>query len=341
MNLTIKDIGKIANVSTATVSRSLNDSPLVSEATKNRVKEIANQYGFKFNENARSLVKNKTQTVGVVYEPITERLNVELYHFGLQNSIISSFSDQNYDTIIFFPRDKEDQESNIIRFVKQNKIDGLLVHWNDISTEEAEFLNERNFPHLFLHHTPKLQPYDKGSYIVPDHEMGGYLATSHLIKQGASKIFTLTSSQYFEFEQRTLGYKRALEENNLPFVENRVLESFYSFEEGYRLVMENIHSIHHCDAIFAQTDLMAFGAIRALQSKKIRVPQDILVCGYDDTEISRYFIPSLTTIQQPKDQLAQEASLQLIEMINNPDLLQHPKQRLIPPTLVVRESTKY
>ncbi len=343
MSVTIKDIAKIAGVSHSTVSRSLNDSPLISEKTKNRIKQIAKDLDFQFNANARSLNTKKTGTIGIIYPEQMEEFRVNLYHSSLLSDIRYSLERGNLDSIVTFPRNRFTKESNIKKLINQKKIDGLIIIYADISKEELEFIKEAGIPHIFLHYIPTLDAEDKIELIATDHYFGGKIAAEHLLELGHRKILCLTADYSIggqEFLQRTEGYRSALVEKGVEVDEKLIIDGNFTFESAYKIVLENKNLFESVTAVFAQNDLMALGVIRGLNEIGFSVPEDISVIGYDDSEMGMYFKPKLTTVHQPREELSKIACEYLIEVLNKKSVyIETPVYKFVKPTLVIREST--
>ncbi|MDD4725699.1 MAG: LacI family DNA-binding transcriptional regulator [Tissierellia bacterium] len=322
MKVTIKDIAKIAGVSHATVSRSLNDSHLVAEDTKKRIKDIADTLGFEFNANARSLSTNKTGTIGIIYPERFGEFGVSLYYSSLLTQIRDYLEKEEMDTIVAFPKNRYSKDSNIKRLILSRKIDGLIIihpNINDVDQKIMNFLEKSRVPYIFLHHYPSFCDVDSVDAIYTDHFGGGYDATEYLIKQGHKNIICITShGDSREFYQRTNGYKAALSDKNIKFNENYIFRGYRDIISGFRIMKDNMDFIIEkgITGIFAQTDLMAIGVIQALKEIDKSVPKDYSIVGYDDIELIMEFKPNLTTIHQPREEIAFLTCDRLFELIN-------------------------
>ena len=335
--VTIKDIARIAGVSHSTVSRSLNDNPNVSEKTRRTIKRIARDMNFEFNANARSLSTNKTGTIGVIYPEIFERFGSFYYIELLLRAVRHSLEKASMDSIITFSRNNYTGESNIQQLVNRRKVDGLLIIHPYIAGEDWEFISRRHVPFALLHFKPRNISYGDMDYIFVDHELGGYLATDHLIRSGRRNILCINEdSPELQFIERMAGYKRAHAEHDLPVHTRNVLYGSCTYEYGYQTVTDRRGVLSEIDGIFAEADIMALGAIAALLDLGIRVPEDVAVVGYDDIEFGRIYRPSLTTVHQPREKLVADACDRLVAVINGVD--GPPLQELIQPELVLRES---
>jgi LacI family transcriptional regulator len=336
--ITIKDIAEMAEVSPSTVSRSLNGSGRIGEETRRRIQRIAFEYGFSFNTSARSLITNKTGIIGLIYPEHFNEYQHSFYLTLLMNKIRDNLEEHEYDLIVKMKHNKSTGENNIRYLVNSKKVDGLLLVHSKIAQSDLDYLHENGVPFVLLQAKQHYVDIENENWVFVDHRKGGYIATNHLIGLGHSSILCimLDSSQY-QFAERSEGYRDALRDNRIPDDAEKVVLCDGSFECSYNLVIERRDLLKRTTAIFAQTDIMALGAIEALQEIGYSVPDDIAVVAYDDIEFGKHFRPKLTTVHQPRDQLAVLGCDRIREMLKN-GVVTPPMQRLIEPYLIVRES---
>ncbi len=339
MAVTTKDIARIAKVSQSTVSRCLNNSPLISEKTRQRVLKIANDLQFEFNASARSLSTNKTNTIGIIYPDDYMEFGVNLYFGSLHTQIREMLEKKNIDLIVAFKENRYTKTDTIRRLVSQKKVDALIIAISELEQESVEFLANSSIPYIFLHFYQQVPSLKSINQIYADHLYGGYIATEHLISLNHKKIVCLTSSDGHEYHLRRQGFKKALEKNNLKYSDNLFIYGDRSFESGYEIGYKEIDKIKEYTAIFVHTDMMAFGLIEALKEQNIKIPEDISVVGYDDIELANYFRPNLTTVHQPKEEIALLGTERLLELIESENK-EKSKEVVVKPTLVIRKSTK-
>ncbi len=336
--VTIKDIARIAGVSHSTVSRSLNDSPLISDKTKNRIKRIASELNFAFNASAQSLSTRKTGTIGIIYPELFDTFGNSLYLGLLVQGLRHGLEKASLDSIGSFPRNHYTAESNIRKLISRKKIDGLLVIHPEIPVEDWEYIRDSGIPFVVLHFKPRSFDYSWMNYLFTDHVFGGYMATKALLDGGCRSILCMREdSDEIQFKERTEGYKLALEEADISFNPKMIDGGDCSFDFGFQTIMDRKDQLTSIDGIFAEADLVALGAIEALRELEIRVPEDIRVIGYDDTELGRYFRPKLTTVHQPREEHARLACERLIEMLDEQDMSPS-MQKVLKPLMIYRES---
>jgi LacI family transcriptional regulator len=337
-SVTIKDIARIAGVSHSTVSRSLNDSPLISERTKSRVKQIARELNFAFNASAQSLSTQKTDTVGIIYPELFDTFGNSLYLGLLVQGIRHGLERASLDSIGTFPRNHYTGESNIRKLISRKKIIGLLVIHPEVPREDWKYIEESQIPFVVLHFKPRSVDYSWMDYILTDHVRGGYMATETLIKSGSRNILCMREdSDELQFKERTEGYKQALADYGIPVREEMIDYGDCSFEFGYERIVARKDELGSIDGIFAEADLVAIGAIEALKDLRVRVPEDVKVIGYDDTELGKFFRPKLTTVHQPREEHAKLACERLIELLEE-GRGDGPLQRVIEPLMMYRET---
>ncbi len=337
MNSTIKDIAKLAEVSYSTVSRCLNDSTLVSPKTREKVKGIAKSIGFEFNANARGLSTSKTGTVGIIYPESFERFEINMFFAPMQNYLKRGFEKEKLDTIITFRTNRFTKESDIIKLVTKNKVDGMVIIYSFIGSDELKCLEMNRVPFVFLHNRPEKEIENSVNAFYTDHFKGGYKGVDYLVKMGHKNLLII-SPESEEFKIRLNGMKQALYNNGLKIDDLMVINGHYTYESGYTSVREYLIP-GKTTAVFAQTDLMALGAIQALKDMGLKVPQDVSVLGYDDIEPGRFIPPALTTIRQPREELAQLACNRLVELMKNyDDAAEH---EVLEPELIIRESCSF
>lgn len=337
--VTIKDIARIAGVSHSTVSRSLNDSSMISEKTKNMIKKIARDMNFEFNASARSLSTRKTGTIAVVFNERYEAMGTSIYLNRLLREIHRSLEKDSMDNLIINPLNSYTRSSNIKRVIQMQKIDGLLIFTNKISGDDWDVIQNSGLPYLIIHFKPVNTTYNRMNYIFSDHEYGGYLATEHLISNGCSNILCVTeNSNELQFIERTSGYRKALSDNGLAVNERYVITGECTYDYGYQLVMDRQGMLPEIDGIFSQADIMALGIMEGLKDLGYDIPGQIRVVGYDDIEFSSYFRPNLTTVHQPGEQMVADACSHLVALIKDEDKQLPLFQEVIRPTLIIRES---
>ena len=338
MSITTDDIAKIANVNQSTVSRCLNNSPLVSEKTKRRILQIAKENNFQFNSSARSLVTKRTNTIGIIFSKRLVDHGFDVHFRSWQDALIERLGQLGFDAIVSFSENEFTGQNNIKQLITAKKIDGLIILHSSLDKGTIDFLEESNIPYIFSKYLPDNCKTKDVDYVYVDQLKGGYLATEHLIKLGHERIMCISANtDGGEFVLRTEGYKGAIYNNNLSFSKDLLYFGDSTFNSGYNIIKESDAVLKNITAIFAQNDLMALGAMSALNELRINVPNDIAVVGYDDIELCTYFKPHLTSIHQPTKEVAILTCKRLVGALNSKG--SSVKQKLsIQPKLIIRQS---
>jgi len=308
---TIKDIAEKVSVSTTTVSLVLNSKPTrVAQATKDRIFEVARELNYKPNIHAKSLVTNKTNTIGLVIPDI-------------ENAFFSSFSkavedisyDHDYMVLLVNSNDYHERSTKVIKMLLNRGVDGLLIVSANESYKE-EFLNDYKallkdigIPFVLI---DRVFDDINANSVSFNGELGGYLATKHLIEKGNSIIACITGPKGSRTTtSRLAGYKRALNEYKIAFNKNIIFEGDYHFDSGYR-EMNNAYETD-ATAIFAFNDLMAFGALNNIHRMNMDNNYDII--GYDNIKDSSMINYNIDSIEQNSKKIGAEACRILYEQI--------------------------
>jgi len=325
MEITIKDIAKMAKVAPSTVSRALNNKGRMSDATRERIRQLARELGYHPNINAKGLATNKTGNIGIV---INKRHSPEGF-YDFYGTIIVGVEEviekQGYHLIF----SSTDGGPSAPRCVKERRVDGVIFMGCDISKELILSLNDIPLVLVDNH-------LDGVNSIAIDNEGGAYKAVEYLIKLGYRKIgFIAERLSDLSFKERFEGYKAALKEYGLEYHADLVAEGLIPPEHGY-VAMKKLLKRGTPPAVFAANDSTAAGAIKAIKENGLRVPDDIAVIGFDDGPTALHTVPLLTTVRVFREKMARVAAKRLMELIENPD--QPPIQLRLPTELVIRES---
>jgi LacI family transcriptional regulator len=339
INITIKDIAKMAGVSHSTVSRSLNNSPRVRQETKDKIREIAEKFDFEFNAGARSLSTKKTGTVGIIHPELYHDYSGSIFSNSLISEIMKRLNKSGIDSIPVFSENRENTSSNIRRLTRQQKVDAFIIVDSMVSSEDWNFISKFKIPTIQLHYRPKYTPPEAINYIYSDNIIGGRLATDFLIEHGCKTIMCVTiKSEHPEILDRLEGFLLSMMQHNLEVNKNLIFEDGCTLFNGEKIIRENKEKLKDIDGIFVHADIMALGVINELKRQGYRVPEDIRVIGYDDIELSTYFTPKLTTIHQPKESLAEKACSKLREIMGQTVESGKILQEIVTPYLVKRET---
>ena len=350
---TLRDVARMAGVSMSTVSRGLNQSDLIPEKTRARIRKIADQIGFEFNSHARSLITRRVGTIGLILPPGYENFGVSFYHATLHNALRSVLESNDFDLIVSFLSNRYTGDNNMRRLVRRRKVDGLIIMQPVLEKETIDFLRSMSMPFVFSHYPPPNGAPPGIDIIYPDNELGGYLAGRHFGELGRKKILCVMPGHGApwhspggtpdrEFALRLAGFRRGLSESGIRLTKEDLLNGDLTMNSSYDAMMSRRAGIARYDGLFALNDLMAMGAMLALRDIGRKVPRDVAVIGYDDTDLAESMRPSLTTVHQPREELSLATCEHLLELIRlSRGAGEPPSARTIvlAPRLIVRESS--
>ena len=328
---TIKDVAKDAGVSIATVSRVINNSPKASKKSIEAVKKAMKALGYRPNANARALVSQSSNTIGVLVGDISDPF------FGdMIKSIDNIARENNKHILICNGYHKAEDERAAIELLINNRCDTLIVHAKALTDQELiDFANE--IPGMVI--INRMVPEIASRCIALDNFKGTYLATEFLIRNGHKDIAWISSNHDIEdSEQRKLGYLQALSDNNLN-AKPEYMEFEQPNAEGGELAMSNLLAKNVAiSAVLTYNDYMAAGVLATLGDNSIKVPEQISIIGFDDGPLAKLVQPKLTTVRYPIQLMAEQATKLSLALVNKETVQQ--QASLFNPTLIKRLSVK-
>jgi len=332
---TIKDIAEISGVSIATVSNVVNNKGRVSKITKSKVLKIINEKNYKPSLSARGLKKQSSRLISVIVPYLKKgEFEENPFFWQLITGIESIARDQSFHVMLTGVSNNED-----LSFVHKRHFDGMIVIGIKAESKLFEKIIKINVPCVFMDsHLSDEDFYQVNS----DDKLGGYLATKHLLSMGHKKIILLSSSDIYSKEsdvdyQRWLGYRQALNEENVSYDKKLVYRGGQSMLSGYYAAQDIYNKLDKVSAVFVLSDIGAMGLIKGLKELGVSVPRDISVMGYDDIFYTDFMLPSLTTIRQDIIKKGRTAVSLLLNQVNNTSM--NKRKVILPVELKVRESS--
>jgi DNA-binding LacI/PurR family transcriptional regulator len=332
--LTSLEVAQLAQVSQATVSRALRDSPLVRPETRARVQEIARELHYRTDRNAARLRTQRSRTLALLlFEESQDEKQINPFFLSMLGHIARAAARRSFDLLVSFQQLSEDWHTD---YELSNRADGLiLLGYGDYLSyaDRLRRLAETDAHFVIWGPVIESQP---GHYLCCDNVLGASLATRHLLAQGRRQIaFAGGASDHCpEFQLRHRGYADALNAAGLKPDERLHAEAQSNEADGYQAGLQLLDSGLPFDAVFAASDLIAMGFIHALQDRGRAVPQDVAVTGFDDIASAADFNPPLTTVRQDTRLAGEQLVENLIRLIEG----QAVEPTLIVPKLVVRAS---
>ena len=281
MAVTISDIAKKAGVSSATVSRVLNDSGYVKQSTREKIEAAIKEMNFTPSAIARSLSKNETNTIGVIVPDITNS------YFGEVIKGISEVAEANNLNIILFNTDNYlEKEVRALNVLKEQRIKGIIMtpgFGEENNKEYIETINNLNIPIVLVSADLKFKEL---SGIFVDNVLGGFNATNLLISEGHTKIGIMTGILSSEpAAERVVGYKKALKEANIEINDKYILDGQFSMEKAYELTKKLLDSKDKPTALITSSNRMTMGAIKALKENNKNIPEDLAIVAFDKVDL--------------------------------------------------------
>lgn len=335
--VTISQVAREAGVSTQTVSRVVNDRPDVSPATRRQVQEVIDRLGYRPSHAARTLSQGQSCSIGVV------AYGIEYYGPSRALSgIEKKASELGYTPLLYLLRDPESNSvSQVFDDLLSRHVDGIIWAVPEIGDNRRWLKNESIQPPvpLVLH---SMSDHPESSITRVDNYRGSKLATQHLIEQGHGDVGVITGPMdWWEARERVRGWEDALAEAGIAPGEGHIVHGSWSAASGERALGQLLKQRPSMSAVFAANDQMALGALLAARKRKLRLPDELAVVGFDDVPEAAYFWPPLTTISQPLYDMGCASVEELERLIkeSRQGAQIQPRTTVLQPTLIVRESS--
>ncbi len=326
----MKDVARLAGVSTSTVSHVINNNRFVSEQVRDRVEQAIRELNYAPSALARSLKIKQTRTIGMLLTASSNPFYSEVVR-GVENSCY----ERGYSLILCNTEGDEERMNRSLETLMQKRVDGLLMMCTETHLPSAEILNRYpSVPMVMM----DWAPFEGRGDIIQDNALlGGELATQYLIDRGYTRIACIAGPlDKTPARLRLDGFHQAMAASGLAVPPDYVVDGDFEFQGGFNAMNQLLALDPPPQAVFTSNDAMAVGVYHALYQAGLRVPQDMAVMGYDNIELARYLTPPLSTIHQPKDELGELAIDTLIHRMSDPDASQ--QTLVLTPELVERGS---
>ena len=335
LEITIHDIAKKLNYSASTVSRALNNNPLISESTRKLIKKTAKEMGYRPNTLAANFRTKRTNTIGVIL-PLINR------HFF--SSVISGIEEvaykQGFTVTISQTNDNFEKEDKIAHTLFANRVDGLIISIGMETTtfDHLRLFSDKKLPLVFF---DRVVDEIKAHKIVVDDFGGSYQATKHLIDEGAKNVAHIGGPLNLKiYKNRQDGFCKAIKDSGLELNKSHIINTCLTRAEGTKAIEKLIQNEKKPDAILCANDTTALSAIIYLKDKGIKVPEDISIVGFSNEPFSEVVTPSISTIKQPGFIMGQKAAELLVKQINNKKGTTEFETITMPTELIIRDSSK-
>jgi LacI family transcriptional regulator len=333
--INIRDIAKIAGVGVSTVSRVINNHPDVKEETRERVIEIIKENNYIPNNSARNLKKNNTKNIGVLIKGVFNPFFSEML-----DTISKKISKAGYSMILeHHDYLSNDEMSNLLSIIKEKRLQGVICLGGNFSEVNSYDDQDIEVPIVLTSIDHQyVKDLKKFSSVSIDNEEAAYAATKFLINCGHIKIALILGDDYDHGigSLREKGYLRALSDSNIEYDKELRILGNYDYRGAYEETIKLIEKNKEISAIFAISDIMAVGSAKAIKDKGLEIGKDISVMGFDGMDISEFYSPTLSTVRQPKSEMAKISIDLLLNLMSEKTENQHV---VLKTELIKREST--
>jgi DNA-binding LacI/PurR family transcriptional regulator len=327
---TILDVAKLAEVSTATVSRVINSPEAVRDQTRKKVIRAMKICNYKYNALARGFATKQSNTIGLIIPNINNPVFADSTQ-GVQDCA----DKRKVQVILGNSYYQYDQEEKLVNTLREKQVDGLIITTTKLKGAVLKTLLDEDFPFVLLFSTIKGGPM---SAVGVDNYRGGYRATEHLVTLGHRRIgmvagsFSITDRSYHRWH----GYRMCLRDHGISYDKELLVQTDSSLESGRDAVKKLLALKDQPSAVFCSNDYIALGAMKGARELGLNLPSDLSIVGFDDMQTASYLVPALTTIRQPAYEIGEIATELLFQRMETPT---KPVQRMLESSLIIREST--
>lgn len=331
MQITLKDIARMADVAESTVSRALNDKPGVGEDTKLKILKIAKEHNYRPNQLARGLAANKTNMIAVILSEMDSPGNIEIV-----KSIEKNAEEKGYQIILCNTNNSEEKEKSYLSLLESNQVDGAIFIGGKLVGSHllrASFSPDNNIVLV-----NRLAEENFFTSVLTDYSQGIHKAVEHLVEEGFQSIALICGKQTNLIEEEKIsGYKSALTQAGIEIKEELIFPTKADRKAGYNVFLEIIKKDVIPDAFISTRELTTIGLVEAIKMGGYFIPDDFAVVGYGDNMLTSIIDPPLTIISEPVDLLADYSFEFLLKLIN--EKMNEQQIEVLTPELIIRESS--
>jgi DNA-binding LacI/PurR family transcriptional regulator len=331
-NATIKDVALMSGFSIATVSAVINGKDIVSPKAKASIEKAIKELNYKPNRIARSLKNSKTSSIAILVRSITNPLYLQVV-LGLEEITW----DRNFEILFCSIGPNLEREEQYIDNLIERRVDGVVIATSTMERQDSlNKLKKNDIPYVFVNRRPKIL-FDNEWFIGLNNQKASSLVLNHLNDLGVTKIAYLSGpTEYSTFYERKEGFTKEVERLKLEIPKEFIFETDFTKEEGYRITDKLIRLKNRPEAIFCSSDLIASGAFMAIKHKELKIPDDIMITGIDNSDMTELI--DLTTIEPQAKEMGRMAGKILIDLISKGES-SFERETLVEPKLVIRSST--
>jgi LacI family transcriptional regulator len=328
---TMKDVARLAGVSIATVSATVNRSAFVSPELRRRVTDAIQELGYAPDGIARSLKRGRTQLIGLIVADITNAFFTELVHV-----IEAAIQDAGYSVLLCDTDEDFEKERDYLKILRTHRVDGVILAPTGQPGDYAPFQSlEERLPLVLV---DRVLTELHADTVTVDNFAAAYDATTHLLDLGHRDVASITGPLHLTSAQERLrGFRTALEQRGVPLRDNFVRSGAFREEDAMDAALDLLRRPERPSAIFVANNHMMIGVMRVISQLKLNCPRDVSIVGIDDFPWANAFTPRLTLVRQPVEEIG-KAAVQLLLDRRKDDGDRPPVHRVLKPTLVVRDS---
>ena len=332
--VTIYDIAQRLDLSSATVSRALQDNPAINKNTRKKIQETARELGYRHNNFASNLRKQKTNTIGVIVHELNSN-----FITSVLAGIEKVTTEAGYDLIIAHSSESYKKEAANALNLFHKRVDGLIASlaFDTKGLDHFKPLEEKGIPIVFF---DRVEERSETTKVIIDNYKCGYQATQHLVEQGCKRIVLVTANlKRNVYAQRHKGYMEALFDNGIPYEKELVLIKDLSEQCGVEAAREIVKMKPMPDGAFITNDFSAAVCMQTLKEFGISIPRDIAIVGFNNDAISKIVEPQLTTIHYPGIDMGEIAARNLISHLRGLSNIKHTQTIVVRSDLIIRQSS--
>ncbi len=328
--ITIKEVSQLANVSQSTVSRALNGHPTVKEANRKKVFDAIEKLGYKPNAFAQALASSRSNSIGMLVGSLDGP-----FYGPLMHNVETSIRENNNHLIVTSGLESHSRELDSVNFLRSKQVDGLIVHSDMMSDDELIDVIEQTPATILLN---RYIPEVADRCIFIDNELGGYIATKHMLELGHTKIACITGQlSKIDSRDRLQGYRNALFEYGIAYDANLVVEGRFDHVGNHEAARRLLDRDTDITAVFCQNDNIALAVYDVATERGIEIGKGLSVVGFDNDNYSQHIRPKLTTVNFPVQEMGREAAQAVVALVRKE---QYPLKCKLTPELVIRDSVK-
>lgn len=336
--MTSREFARLIGVSQSTVSRAMNNSPLVPPSKRQYIQDKAKEYGFALNYQAVSLKTKKNNTIGILFPKHFINMSTNLMMTHIYDCLQRELKQWDYDVMVIHYGESGKDDPTFEKIIKRNKVDGFLVLRMELSDAEVKLINDHQVPCVFMmnaggHVRQEL------NYLFSDSEYGGYLAGKYLGQfEEYEPVFITVEEEVKDSRRRYRGFVKGLEEYGREIQDTHILYCHLDVNAAERCVAEHADLFRKGKtAVLAYSDILGIGVMKAAARLGLAIPEDMQIIGMDDIPLLKWIDPLLTTVHVNLEEMIPLSCKLLMDLIEKKDVEMH---RWLKPRLVLRGTTK-